>query len=105
MSECNLLFKVPAATAIASNAVDFFAALALQSGTGSRIVSFSVSLDTSVKLYARISGVNLVMNNDVALTANALYTFSFILNGADTITFRASAACAVNYCVGITNIE
>jgi hypothetical protein len=105
MSECNLLFRVTPATAIANNTTDFFTALSLPSSTGSRIVTVSVALDTAVKLYARLNATNQVLNNDTALTANALYTFSFIMSGSDTLTFRVSAACAVNYMVGVTSLE
>lgn len=96
-------FRVAPATAIAGSTTDFFTAVT--PAGGARVLSFSVSLDTGVKLYARLNGVNCVLNSDTALTANALYTFTIIVSGADTITFRASAACGVNYMVGVVSLE
>ena len=101
--ECDLFFRVAPATAIAGSTTDFFTAKGIS--VGSRVITLSVSLDTATKLYARLNGTNCVMNADANLAANALYTFSFVMSGADTLTFRAGAACVVNYMVITTGME
>ena len=101
--ECDLFFRVAPATAIADSTTSFFTAKSVP--VGSRVVTISVSLDTATKLYARLNGTNCVMNADTNLAANALYTFSLVISGADTLTFRAGAACAVNYMVITTGME
>lgn len=102
-SECTLFARVTPGGSIAGSSTDFFTVKS--TGTGSRIVTISVSLSGGVKLYARLNGTNCVMNSDTALTADALYTFSLVVSGSDTLTFRASAACTCNYFVAITSIE
>src|SRR6266403_2285847 len=93
---CDVIGRVAPATAIAGATTDFFAA-ALSGNVSGKVMTVSVSLDAGVKLNLRVNGVNMPFNSDVALVANALYTFSFMANGTDTFNFRAGGACNVNY--------
>jgi hypothetical protein len=99
---CDLIINVGPALAIANSTTDFGAFTGTNPG---KVVTFSVSLDTSVKLYIRTNGVNSVLNNDTALTANAWYTFSIIVRSGSSYTFRTSAACTVNDMVGVASLE
>lgn len=101
--ECDLVFAATAAQAIAGNTTDFMTTYSTLKG--SRVITLSVALTAGVKLYARLNGVNCVMNADTALTADALYTFSFIVSGNTTINFRASGACAITYMVVTSGLE
>lgn len=100
---CDTFQRLDTATAIANSTTDFFTALAPP--LPGRVLTVSVSLDTAVKLYVRINGVNNVLNGDVALVANAMYTFSMITDPKYTYTFRSSAACGVNFFAAVLSME
>jgi hypothetical protein len=103
---CDLMFRADPGATITTT--DLFTALKFP-GPG-KVCTLSIALDTSVKVYVRAGLVgatqtNMVLNSDVALVANALYTFSFIVDPNLTYTLRASAAALVLQLSGVLSME
>lgn len=66
---------------------------------GPRVINLSVSVATSRALSLRVNSVNMPFNGGTALTAGALYTFSFIGHPLDTFSFQLDGASTINYFV------
>ncbi len=99
---CDLIINITPATVIADGTTDFGG---FTGPTPGKLITFTISLSASVKLYVRSGAVNSVFNADVALAANAVYTFTFIARPATSYTFRLSAAATVNDMVGVSSLE
>lgn len=59
----------------------------------------TVSFSAAQKLILRVNGVNLPMNSDSALVANALYAFCANVPGGITFSIRFDGSGTVNMCV------
>lgn len=66
---------------------------------GPMVVSITTVVSTAAKLLLRINSTNFTFNTDTALTADALYTFSFIGHPNDTFSFRFDTNCTIRYFV------
>ena len=103
---CDIIFRADPGATITTT--DQFTAFKFP-GPG-KVCTFSIALDTSRKLYVRcgLSGgtqTNAVLNADVALIANALYTFTFIVDPSLTYTLRTDGAAAITTLVGVLSME
>lgn len=70
---------------------------------GPQVVNLSVSLASSVKLYVTVNSVNMPLDNDTALVANAIRTFSFIAVPNIAFSFTLGGASVINYFVVTTS--
>ena len=64
-----------------------------------KVVNISVSVSTAAKLQLYVNSTALAFNADTNLTADTLYTFSFIASNSDVINFRFSGNCTIRYFV------
>ena len=101
---CDTVFRLSPGATIAGSTTDFFTAITLTQSVP-KVITFTVSLDTATKLFLRENSVNMPFNNDTNLTANALYTFSFVAYPDVAYTFRAGAACTIQHFIGIQSLE
>jgi hypothetical protein len=92
------LFRVAPGTAYTAGN-DAVASITLAHG-GPMVVNICYSISTASKLLVRINGVNIPMNNDAALAAGAMGTFSFIAHPNDAFIIRFSIDGTIQYLVG-----
>lgn len=64
-----------------------------------KVVNISVAVSTAAKLQLYVNSTALAFNSNTALTADTLYTFSFIASNSDVINFRFDTNCTIRYFV------
>jgi hypothetical protein len=64
---------------------------------GAQVINMTVSVHTSRTVYVVVNSVLMPLNNNVALTADALYTFVFIMHNKSSFSIQFSGATTINH--------
>lgn len=70
-----------------------------QPAVGIKVWTIEVCIGTARIFYIRNGTTNMAMNDGVALTADQLYTFTFIAHPSYPVSFRFAGDCTVRWFV------